>query len=65
MQTRDGVARFVVPEIDKDSIVSVEGRRSPRGEILQLKRQTTSGGRTAWLVVSVLYGIGVVLKLLL
>ena len=65
VQTRAGVARFVVREIDRDSIVAADGTRYSRGEILQLKRQTTSGVKTTWLIVGIVYTVGLLLNLLL
>ena len=65
VQTQDATRRFVVKEIDRDALVSVEGVRYTRAEFLELKRQTLSAGKTTGLTVGLLYVFGVILGRLL
>ena len=62
VQTREQKRiRFVVREVDNDAIVSVDGARYTRGEIVQLKREAVSGSRTVWLTIGLTYLLGGIL----
>jgi hypothetical protein len=51
VQTRDGVfARFVVRQIDGETLIAADGRRYVRSDLLRVQRKTFSGLKTAGLI---------------
>jgi hypothetical protein len=58
VQTADGKRwRFVVQQIDGDSIIARGGQRYTRGEIVKLQRKSFSGPKTAGLIAGIAAGI--------
>ena len=48
VQTRDGAsARFVVQQIEDEALVTADGRRYVRSDLLPVQRKTVSGPKTA------------------
>ena len=50
-------ARFVVAAADRDAIVARDGQRYARNEIVQMKRRSFSGAKTAGLVAGIAGGV--------
>ena len=58
VQTPDGERwRFVVEQIDGDTIIARGGRRFPRQEVVQLWRRSFSGPKTAFLIAAIAGGV--------
>jgi hypothetical protein len=61
VETRAGKRiRFVVREVERDAIVSVEGARYTRAEIVQVKRRLISAKKTGWLAAGLLYLLAII-----
>jgi hypothetical protein len=58
IRTRDGrTSRFVVQQVDGDVIVAPDGVRYTSAEIVELKRRSFSGPRTAGLAAGIFAGL--------
>ncbi len=49
--------RFVVEQIDGDTIIARGGRRFPRQEVVQLWQRSFSGPKTAFLIAAIAGGV--------
>jgi hypothetical protein len=62
--TRGGEsARFVVQEIDGETLVAADGRRYVRSELLRVDRKAFSGPKTAGLIAGIAGGVFVVVAI--
>jgi hypothetical protein len=58
VQTRDGMSRrFVVQQIDGETLVAADGRRYVRSDLLRVQRKVVSGPKTAILIAGVGAGV--------
>jgi len=58
IETRDGRHdRFVVQQVDGDTILAPGGMRYPAGDITRLQRRSFSGGKTSLLVGGIFAGL--------
>ena len=58
VQTPDGERwRFIVQQIDGDTIIAPGGQRYPRSEVVRLQRKSFSTPKTACLIAGVVGGI--------
>ena len=61
VETRAGKrVRLVVGQVERDAIVSMEGVRYTRGEVVQLKRPSRWNAKTGWLIAGVVYVLAMV-----
>lgn len=57
VETRNGRrTRFVVQRVDGDTLLSEEGERYSRDELVQVRREAFSRWKTALLIGAVVYG---------
>jgi uncharacterized lipoprotein YajG len=57
VQTRDGErARFVVQQIDGETLIAADGRRYVRSDLLHVQRKALSGPKTAGLIAGIAGG---------
>src|SRR5262245_21904024 len=58
VQTADGQSkRFIVQQIDGETIVGPEGQRYTRAEVVRLERKSFSGPKTAGLAAGIFGGV--------
>jgi hypothetical protein len=57
VQTADGqTKRFIVQQIDGETIIGPEGQRYTRTEVVRLERKSFSGPKTACLTAGIVFG---------
>ena len=62
IRTKDGrTARFVVQQVETNTIVAPDGARYASADIAELKRRSFSGPRTAGLVGGIVAGLVIIL----
>lgn len=64
VQTRDGAhARFVVQQIDGETLIAPNGRRYVRSDLLRVERKAFSGRKTAGLIAGIAGGVFVLVAI--
>jgi uncharacterized lipoprotein YajG len=64
VQTRDGErARFVVQQIDGETLIAPNGRRYVRSDLLRVERKAFSGRKTAGLIAGIAGGVFVLVAI--